>query len=131
MTDCEYKLRYEVFVSEQKMLHAEEFENDEDKFVHCHIYSSEELVACARLGQVKDKAIRIGRIAVKKNLRRNGLGAKIVGYAEDIGYKCGYRKFFLVAQIYAQEFYEKMGYIADGEQFIVAGIPHIMMNKTM
>jgi predicted GNAT family N-acyltransferase len=131
MTDCEYKLRYEVFVLEQKMLYAEEFENDEDKFTHCHIYSSEKLVACARLGQVKDGAIRIGRIAVKRNLRRHGLGTKIIQYAENIGYKSGYRKFFLVAQTYAQEFYEKIGYIADGKQFIVANIPHIMMKKIL
>lgn len=131
MTENEYQLRYAVFVVEQKMAYEEEFENDEDNFSHCHIYSGKELVACARLGQVTNGAIRIGRIAVRKDLRGNGLGKKIVEYAENVGYKSGYNKFFLIAQSYAKGFYEKMGYITEGKEFIEAGISHIKMTKIL
>jgi predicted GNAT family N-acyltransferase len=129
MTEAEYQLRYAVFVLEQKMAHEEEFENDEDKFFHCHMYTGEELIACARLGQVTNGAIRIGRIAVRKDLRKNGLGKKIVEYAEHIGCEKGYDKFFLIAQTYAKGFYEKMGYVTEGSEFVEAGIPHIKMIK--
>jgi len=131
MTDGEYQLRYAVFVIEQKMPYEEEFENDEDNFFHCHIYDGKRLLACARLGQVADGMIRIGRIAVRKDLRGNGLGKKIVEYAEHVSREKGYNKFFLIAQAYAKGFYEKMGYITEGDEFMEAGIPHIKMIKIL
>jgi predicted GNAT family N-acyltransferase len=131
MTENEYKMRYAIFVEEQKMAYEDEFENDEDNFIHCHIYNRKELVACARLGPVTNGAIRIGRIAVRRDLRGNGLGKKIVDYAESVGYKSGCNSFFLIAQSYAKGFYRKMGYITEGEEFMEAGILHCKMTKNL
>lgn len=131
MTEEEYELRYAIFVEEQKMAYEDEFEGDEDSFVHCHIYNRKELVACARLGPVTNGAIRIGRIGVRRDLRGNGIGRKIVDYAEIVGRKSGYSKFFLIAQSYAKGFYRKMGYTTEGEEFIEAGITHCKMTKNM
>jgi predicted GNAT family N-acyltransferase len=45
--------------------------------------------------------------------------------------KLGYRKFVLISQVQANEFYKKIGYVADGDEFMEAGIPHIKMIKTL
>ncbi len=37
--------------------------------------------------------------------------------------------FVLDAQIQALPFYEKLGYVAEGDVFMDAGIPHLLMRK--
>jgi len=131
MTKPEYQLRYDVFVVEQNMKYQEEFEGDEELFLHCHLYDGGELIACARMGQVDEETIRIGRIAVRKNLRGKGYGKMIVEFAEGEAKKQGYKKTFLIAQTYAISFYEKLGYVTVGDEFIEVNIPHIKMTKTL
>ena len=131
MRKPEYQLRYDVFIMEQNMKYQEEFEGDEELFLHCHLYDGGKLIACARMGQVEGEAIRIGRIAVSKNLRGKGYGRIIVEFTEGEAKKQGYKKTFLIAQTYAINFYEKLGYVAIGDEFTEANIPHIKMTKTL
>ena len=60
-------LRTEVFIEEQQVPVELEIESDEDKYVHCCIFSDEVLIAYARV-RLTNPAI-IGRVCIKKNYR--------------------------------------------------------------
>jgi len=119
-------LRNAVFIVEQGISQHEEFEGDEKDFVHLSEYNGDELIAYARLKVDGDAAV-IGRVAVRKDVR----GAAIMKFAEKEAQKRGAVMVKIHAQIHAKVFYEKIGYIADGEEFMEAGIPHVRMTKTI
>ena len=121
-------LRYNTFVIEEKLPYEDEFEGDEDKFIHCCLYRGEELIATARIGAEGEYA-RISRIAVKNGQRNKGNGTAIVKYAEERAKQLNKHFLLVVAQIQAKGFYEKLGYAAFGDIFFDAGLPHIKMSK--
>lgn len=123
-------LREQVFIDEQKINREEEFEGNESKHVHCCLYRSGRLVAYARTCRDESTAY-ISRVAVDMRMRKNGLGREIMFWAEIEARKLGCTEVVLHAQIHVKLFYEKLGYIIIGEEFIEAGIPHIKMIKKL
>lgn len=73
---------------------------------------------------------RIGRMAILKSHRGTGLGRVLLTDMIDYGEATlGYTSFILDAQIYAQGYYAKLGFVAEGEQYIPEGdnIWHVKM----
>lgn len=122
-------LRYNTFVVEEGLPYDDEFEGDEDKFIHCCLYRGKELIATARIG-VEGECVRISRIAVKNGQRNKKKGTTIVKYAEERAKQFNKQSLLVIAQVQAKEFYEKLGYKTVGEPFIDAGLPHIKMIKS-
>lgn len=113
-------IRRQVFIEEQQVPEGMEWDGYDETSIHYIAMIGEELVACARFkpdGQ-------LGRIAVVKNRRRQGIGHQLVDHiledvaAADIG------TIYLHAQVDAIPFYEKLGFVCRGEQFEEAGIQH-------
>ena len=123
-----YNLRKDVFIDEQKIKFEDEFEGNEDKYLHCCLYNDNIIVAYARLCFNKEIA-RIGRVIVRKELRNTGLGKQIMFWAEIESLKLNCVKVELLAQTQAQGFYVKIGYKTVGDIFMEAGIPHIKMTR--
>jgi len=73
----------------------------------------------------------IGRMAVLKNYRQQGIGSKILLALLDIAQQQNISKVFLHAQVTAILFYERHGFVCDSEQFMDAGIPHKSMIKEL
>jgi len=127
-------LRNEVFVLEQGV----PFEMEEDELdplcIHAVLFNALNLpIATARLisqsttgNQLSGK---VGRMAVKGELRGTHWGSKVLFAIEDVARTRGDKRLILSAQIQAQGFYEKQGYRAVGEPFEEAGIPHVEMQK--
>ena len=122
--------RKAIFIKEQMTLYENEFEGNEDRFIHCCLHKKGLLVAYARLGMAAGIA-KIERIAVDKESRKKGLGTQIVFWAEIEARKLHCKTAVLHAQVHAQNFYAKIGYEVVGESFIEAGIPHIKMTKKL
>ena len=55
----------------------------------------------------------------------------MLAFLESEAAKRGASKIILHAQIQAQPFYEKNGYIAEGEPFLEESTPHITMMKKL
>ena len=70
--------------------------------------------------------IKIGRVAVLPAYRKSGVGAAVMRAVEAANPRA---TFVLDAQIHALPFYERLGYVAEGDQFQEAGIPHRRMKK--
>jgi ElaA protein len=121
------KLRAEVFVVEQQSLYLDVDGRDLDPgTVHYLLTDGDRILAYLRRLTESDGELRIGRVVTAKDARGSGLGYQIMAAAvEDLN---GARS-VLESQVYAQGFYERFGYVAEGEEYIEDGIPHITMRR--
>jgi ElaA protein len=122
------KLRAEVFVVEQQSLYQDVDGRDLDPgTVHYWLADDDDrILAYLRRLTETDGELRIGRVVTAKDARGCGLGYQVMAAAvEDLN---GARS-VLESQTYAQGFYERFGYVAEGEEYIEDGIPHITMRR--
>ena len=131
-----FKLRTEVFVNEQNVpieLELDEKDNSEHT-IHIGYFNGDELIGIARLIDIDKEVIHIGRVAIDKHHRGKGIGHKLILGCEDIA-KNALNKDFTIelsAQVYAENFYKKLGYSRVNDNiYIDAGIEHIDMKKTI
>lgn len=74
---------------------------------------------------------QIGRMAVIKDFRGQGIGSEILQRLLDIAKAAGREQVYLHAQQRAVAFYKKFGFIETGKTFMEAGIPHVKMVRTL
>lgn len=70
---------------------------------------------------------KIGRMAVLKSYRRQGLGGAVLGALVEIARTHGLQQVYLHAQTHALEFYRRHDFVTSGTVFAEAGIPHQKM----
>lgn len=118
------KLRVEVFVVEQEVPLELEWDEGDEVSIHAVAYDAEgQPIATGRL--LPDG--HIGRMAVRKSARGQGIGGQVLQALLAEASRLGYGRLMLHAQTHAVDFYRKHGFIVEGEEFIEAGIPHRMM----
>lgn len=87
-----------------------------------------EPVALIRVMRQPDGSMRIGRLAVRKENRRDGYGGRIMRAAMDVAHETAPDQDINIdAQAYLEKWYESMGYETVGELFLEAGIEHVPM----
>lgn len=74
---------------------------------------------------------QIGRMAVLPNWRGRGVGSAILVALIELAAARGSTVVCLNAQTRAQAFYLRHGFVAEGEEFPDAGIPHIRMRRKL
>ena len=131
-----FKLRTEVFVNEQNVPKELELDaKDNSKHtMHIGYFKDDKLIGVARLIDMDKDIIHIGRVAIDKNHRGEGIGYKLILGCEDIAKNVLNKDFTieLGAQFYAENFYKKLGYNRVNDNiYIEAGIEHIDMRKTI
>lgn len=129
LTDA-HIIRIKVFVNEQNVSEELELDGKDKEAYHIVIYDKETPVATGRLLLENGEYI-IGRIAVIKKERKNGYGDLVVRILIRKAFDLGANKVIVHAQISAMKFYEKIGFVTSGEEYIEdgTGIPHINMVK--
>ena len=70
---------------------------------------------------------RVGRMAVLADFRGRGAGAAVIEALHAHARSRGCREVWCHAQVAARRFYERFGYVAEGDVFAEAGIDHITM----
>ncbi|OTN89673.1 hypothetical protein A5819_002171 [Enterococcus sp. 7E2_DIV0204] len=124
------KIRRQVFMLEQGVPGEIEIDKYEAACIHFVLYGdNNESIATCRLLPLAEGMIKLQRMAVQKEFRGHDYGRVIVESAEQFAKEQGYNTITLGAQITALGFYEKMGYIKEGEMFLDAAIEHYQMNK--
>lgn len=121
-------IRETVFVKEQGV--PPEIEMDEFDAVSEHaiaIAGGSEVVGTGHL--LPDG--HIGRMAVRKEWRGHGVGARLLDALVQRAIERGFAVVMLNAQTYATAFYVKAGFVAEGAEFMDAGIPHIAMRRVL
>ncbi|NWK44395.1 GNAT family N-acetyltransferase [Ralstonia pickettii] len=121
-------IRYDVFVIEQGVPVELEWDEWDDQCWHALAHDTAgRAVATGRL--LPDG--HIGRMAVRKEARGTGVGARVLEALIDKALSLGYRELILNAQTHAMPFYARAGFAAEGEEFEEAGIPHRTMRRVL
>lgn len=123
-------VRQTVFVEEQGF--REEFDTIDNTALHAVAFDNETPAATGRIfpSEQADTYL-LGRLAVMKDYRKSGIGSKMLKFLEAEAIKLGAKKIELHAQLRAKHFYEKNGYIAEGDIFLDEFEPHINMTKML
>ena len=125
------ELRRQVFVVEQGV--PADLEHDERDAAANHVVAVQDgvVIATGRLVAASPASARISRMAVAGRFRRKGIGSQVLSYIEDQARCQGKAEVLLHAQLPARGFYARHGYIAEGGEFLEAGIRHIAMVKQL
>lgn len=129
-------VRRAVFIDEQGVSEDEEIDaHDGDpaqvtSAVHVVAYLDGRSVATGRLllDAPPGENAHIGRVAVLRDHRGQGLGAAVMLALHQEARRRGYRGITLAAQLPAIAFYERLGYAVRGDVFLDAGIEHRWMD---
>ena len=121
-------VRYPVFVDEQKV--PEEIEIDDLDSSAIHALAVDNGGKPIGTGRLSDDG-RIGRVAVLREWRGNDVGTELmrvlIGQARSQEMKFVY----LHGQVRSMEFYEKLGFVAHGPEFLEADIAHREMTLAL
>jgi len=123
-----FELRYEVFVDEQGVPRELEVDEFDPGATHLVAIRDDRVVGTLRMLD-HDGAAKIGRVAVRAAARRAGVGARLMDRAAAIASERGFAEIVVHAQVAVAGFYRRLGYVAEGDRFDEAGIPHIAMRK--
>jgi YbgC/YbaW family acyl-CoA thioester hydrolase len=126
------RLRTEVFVKEQRIPAELEWDEADATALHAVGYNRlGQAVATGRLLPASEGTAKIGRMAVHQALRGSGFGEQVLRALAAEAHRRGDRAIELHAQRTAQDFYARLGFIAQGEPYEEAGIPHVTMSSPL
>jgi ElaA protein len=123
------QLRCEVFVVEQNCVYLD-IDGKDKKSLHLMAWQGDELAAYTRLvpAGVSFTEASIGRVLSSPKYR--GLGIGITLMQKSIHHTLeSYQtnKIRIGAQLYLKNFYEGFGFVAQRDEFLEDGIPHVEM----
>ena len=124
-------VRMRVFVVEQQIPVAEESDDADATATHAIALYQGQIVGTGRLLYRDDGMAQIGRMAVDRQFRRQGVGGRILAFLEDEARAQGISSCLLHAQEYVKAFYAGSGYVERGDLFLEAEIPHIELRKEL
>jgi ElaA protein len=120
-------LRSAVFVVEQQCPYPDADGRDlEPEARQVWVDRDGDVVATLRLVADADGSVRVGRVSTAANARGSGLAAALMRRALELA---GPRTVVLDAQSYLADWYGRLGFVRDGEEFLEDGIPHVPMRR--
>ncbi|GGW43712.1 GNAT family N-acetyltransferase [Arenibacter certesii] len=125
------QLRSEVFVVEQNCAY-QDVDGKDTLALHLLGLKKGKLVAYTRIfkTEVVYKEASIGRVIVRKEERMYGYGKAIMEASlKVIENTCGTVPVRISAQTYLLKFYNSLGFVQEGKNYLEDGIPHILMIK--
>ena len=125
------RLRAEVFIVEQDCVYQDVDDKDQ-KALHVILKKSEEIIGYTRLFWPGDyfKEASIGRVVISKKERNNNYGSELMKASIlAISEKMKEKKIKISAQTYLKIFYNNLGFLESGKEYLEDGIPHVAMFK--
>ncbi len=138
--EAAWRVRFAVFVDEQKVPADVEVDELDEAATTTHVLALDdgEVVGTGRLLLDAPGHVHLGRLAVLREARGRGVGARLVRALEAIAaaqHAAGEPaavEVVLSAQEAAMEFYRRLGYApVTGERYLDAGIWHQDMARTL
>jgi predicted GNAT family N-acyltransferase len=117
-------VREKVFIQEQQVPIEEEWDDDDPRCYHVLVRDlKHHPIGTGRLSADG----KVGRMAVLADWRGRGVGSVILQALMDLAHAVGLEGVWCHAQTSARHFYERFGFVGEGEEFMEAGIAHITM----
>jgi ElaA protein len=128
------QLRINIFVVEQDCPYPELDNKDHTAYHFFGTTKEGKIIAYTRLfapGDYYEEAA-IGRVVVHKDFRKDGIGFELMkGSVGSLIKLFRVKKIRIGAQTYLKKFYESLGFVSTGHDYLEDGIPHIYMIKTI
>ena len=122
--------RWEVLRKPLKMSHIPLKDNLEEASIHLMGVTSEgKILACGRLHLNTSEEAQIRYMGVSEDLRRYGIGSKMIKKLEEEAINQGANQIMLNARENAVAFYKSLGYFEVGPYESDIQIPHTRMEK--
>jgi predicted GNAT family N-acyltransferase len=116
-------IREKVFIQEQKVTPELEWDGMDENAMHFLVFKDEEAIGCARAVVIKNY-MQLGRMAVLKNYRGQGIGSALIEKAIVTAKLKQISSIHISAQCYAIDFYMKFGFKVMSDIYLDAEIPH-------
>ncbi len=125
------KIRQIVFVKGQGVPQSLEIDENEAHCLHFVLYDDNgKAAATCRILPSKDlTSATLQRMAVLSDYRGQSLGKQLLQQVISFCQKQNFQKITLHAQLTAEGFYRKIGFLPCGDIFEEAGIKHVTMEK--
>lgn len=123
------KARFNVFYLEQKIVYPD-LDDIDYLSIHLALHRKGKVIAYARL--FKGKKVgewHVGRMLTTE--RNQGFGKWIMEQTIQEAERQGAKTLVIHAQTHAVSFYEQFGFATTGNIFMEAGIPHVLMTKSL
>jgi len=116
-------IREKVFIQEQKVTPQLEWDGMDEKAIHFLVFNDKAAIGCARAIVIKDH-MQLGRMAVLKEYRGQGIGSALLEKAMTIAKLNQLPAIYISAQCHAIDFYKKFGFEVKSDIYLDAEIPH-------
>ncbi|BAO54824.1 GNAT family N-acetyltransferase [Nonlabens marinus] len=122
------QLRSEVFVVEQDCVY-QDIDGKDQKAMHVLGYEGDHLAAYTRVFKAGDyfDMSSIGRVVVSPKSRRKDYGKQIMEASMKFAFAKAKRPIKISAQCYLKKFYNDLGFVETGKEYLEDGIPHMEM----
>jgi predicted GNAT family N-acyltransferase len=124
-------LRRRVFCEEQGVGARQEFSDQDGEAMHLVALSADEQVLGTCRLLFTGNTAHLGRLAVERAARRQGIASALLAEAEREAFEAGARRIALNAQTQALALYSAAGYSELGPRFFEVGIEHMRMEKVL
>ena len=122
-------VREKVFIQEQDVPRELEWDEWDERSDHAvALDGGSNAIGTARLLPIGCIGGRVGRMAVLRHWRGQGVGASLLEALLRLAGERGMREVTLHAQTHAAGFYRRFGFDTRGDEFLEAGIPHQEMH---
>lgn len=124
-----FAIRRRVFVAEQGVPLADEFDTHDDSATHllARAAADDRPLGTLRWRRIGPDTAKIERVAVLPEHRADGVGRTLMLACLEQIRAQGYGEAVLHAQMQAQRFYSKLFFVTMGDSFMEDGIRHVPM----
>tara|TARA_B100001123_G_C14987675_1_gene898245 strand:+ start:23 stop:457 length:435 start_codon:yes stop_codon:yes gene_type:complete len=122
-------IRKTIFTNELGISQSELFDNYDERCDHFLIFDGQNVIGSVRI-IILDEKIKLERMAILKEYRTKQYGKNCISQIKEYYSALGFSQIILDSIYSVKEFYEKCGFIEEGEIFQRVGINHIRMSST-
>jgi predicted GNAT family N-acyltransferase len=130
--DAAFALRRAVFEDEQNI--PRPLDRDAHDFNADHVVALDAEGRCVGTGRIvrlDTRTCQVGRQATAPGHRKRGVGAAVLDDLERMARLRGVLELIVHAQLPAEPFYAKRGFVKEGAVFQEQGVPHVLMRKRL
>ncbi|MGE5495808.1 MAG: GNAT family N-acetyltransferase [Burkholderiales bacterium] len=109
-------------------IYDEDLKGEKDD-THIGAFYKSKLAGVLVLTKIGNGVVRMRQLAVADEMRRRGIGKRLVQHAEEFLRANGYNEIMVHSRMTATGFYKSLGFSVTSEVFTEVMIPHVEMRK--
>jgi predicted N-acetyltransferase YhbS len=129
--EAERELRFRVLREPLGFTRADVLVDGEDESMHLVALDEGRVVGCVMLTPKSRTLGKLRQMAIDPSRQGTGLGRTLVVHLENELRTRGYEEIVLSARAHAIGFYEKLGYVVEGDFFLEVRLRHRLMRKRL